>query len=343
MRQLLLILCLFLPVSTAAQGFAGLGAPTADGFATPAPNNPPRFPQDHAAHPEYRIEWWYLTANMTGPDGTPYGAQWTLFRSALEPREAEGWDSRQIWMGHAALTTADAHFVSEKFARGGIGQAGVTPEPFAAWIDDWQAAGPTLNDIHVTAHGEGFSYALSLRAEAPFVLQGVAGYSVKSQAGQASYYYSQPFYELTGHIQIGDRSIPVTGTAWLDREWSSQPLAETQTGWDWFSINLDDGRKLMAFRLRDAVVGDYHSGTVIQPDGATTPLAPDALEVVPLDDADPVPTHWRVTVPDHGINVEATALNPDAFMTTTFPYWEGPVVLSGSHGGVGYLEMTGYE
>ena len=116
-----------------AQGFAGLGR-DAEGFAVPEPGKRFVFPQDHGAHPEYRIEWWYLTANLTGPDGADYGLQWTLFRSALAPGEAEGWESPQVWFGHAAVTSSTAHFATERFARGGTGQAGVTAEPFVAWI-----------------------------------------------------------------------------------------------------------------------------------------------------------------------------------------------------------------
>jgi predicted secreted hydrolase len=132
---------LWLPLPAAlAQGFAGLGT-DADGFALPDRGGA-EFPADHGAHPDYRIEWWYLTANLTGPDGTPYGMQWTLFRTALAPREGRGGTAPQLWMGHAAVTTPDAHHVAERLARGGIGQAGVTSDPFAAWIDDWEMAGP---------------------------------------------------------------------------------------------------------------------------------------------------------------------------------------------------------
>jgi predicted secreted hydrolase len=118
------------------QGFADLGR-AADGFALPR-RGAFTFPADHAAHPDFRIEWWYLTASLTGLDGTPYGAQWTLFRTALAPGGGEGWSSPQLWMGHAALTSAEKHVFAEKLGRGGVGQAGVTPAPFKAWIDDWQ-------------------------------------------------------------------------------------------------------------------------------------------------------------------------------------------------------------
>jgi predicted secreted hydrolase len=141
-----IILACVLPISANAQGFAGLGT-QADGFSIPAPNLTFDFPTDHGPHNDYRIEWWYLTANLTAQDGTPYGLQWTLFRSALAPQEGTGWTAPQLWMGHAAVTTPDDHFVSERLARGGIGQAGVTAEPFAAWIDDWTLEGDwkTLN------------------------------------------------------------------------------------------------------------------------------------------------------------------------------------------------------
>ena len=116
---------LVLPLTAEAQGFAGLGT-DAEGFALPAPDPEFQFPADHGPHPDFRIEWWYVTANLEAADGTAYGLQWTLFRTALSPGEGDGWTSPQVWFGHAALTTPEAHFATERYARGGIGQAGVT-------------------------------------------------------------------------------------------------------------------------------------------------------------------------------------------------------------------------
>ena len=245
----------------AGQGFADMGAP-AEGFALPDPDHMFEFPADHGAHPDFRIEWWYLTANLEGPDGADYGIQWTLFRTALAPGEGEGWASPQLWMGHAAATTPDVHLVAERLARGGVGQAGVTLEGgFRAWIDDWamlSEAGPgedALARARLTATGDGWGYALDLVAEGPLVAHGAGGYSVKSAAGQASHYYSQPFYTVTGRLDLPGGPVEVTGNAWLDREWSSQPLAPDQTGWDWFSLSFEDGAKLMGFVLRDGESG----------------------------------------------------------------------------------------
>ncbi|UWR23343.1 lipocalin-like domain-containing protein [Sulfitobacter sp. S190] len=345
----LLIACLMLlamPLTALAQGFGGLGT-DAEGFAVPAPDPQFDFPADHGPHPDYRIEWWYLTANMTGPDGTPYGLQWTLFRSALAPGDSGGWSSPQVWFAHAAVTTPDAHHVAERFGRGGMGVAGVTADPFEAWIDEWRMAGPDFDQLAVRATGPDFSYTVDLRARGPLVFHGQDGYSVKSAQGQASYYYSQPFFDLTGTLSLPDGPVEVTGTAWLDREWSSQPLASDQTGWDWFSLSFSDRTKLMGFRLRQADGSYYTSATWIEPDGTTTPLPDGAFDAAPqattaIGPRD-VPTTWSVRLPEKDVDITVAAINPAAWMDVSLPYWEGPVRVSGSHTGVGYLEMTGYE
>jgi len=346
-RGWVIALCsLLLGSAVAAQGFLGLGS-DAEGFATPDPGTVLRFPRDYGAHPEFRIEWWYVTANMTGEDGQEYGLQWTLFRTALAPGQTDSWDSPQLWMGHAAITTRDTQFVAERRARGGIGQAGVTAQPFSAWIDDWQLSGADMGALRMTATGTDFSYDVSLLADGPIVLQGQDGYSVKSETGQASYYYSQPHYQLSGSLTLPSGPVAVTGQAWLDREWSSQPLASDQTGWDWFSLRFQDGAKLMGFQLRSTARAPYTVATWISPDGTPTTLPPGALAATPLRTTRvagrDVPTEWRLQLPARDLDLTITPLNPQSWMSTSVAYWEGPVRASGSHPGRGYLEMTGYE
>ncbi|GAA0310934.1 lipocalin-like domain-containing protein [Rhodovulum strictum] len=347
-----LILALFLPLPALAQGFAGLGQ-TADGYTLPQRGGVLDFPRDHGAHPDFRIEWWYLTANLTGADGQDYGIQWTLFRSALAPgNPGEGWQNAQVWMGHAGLTTARHHFHAERLGRGGTGQAGVTPAPFAAWIDEWrmestaQPGADPLSALRLNAAGSYFAYALTLTAEGPLVLHGDQGYSVKSDQGNASYYYSQPFYRVAGTLTLPDGPVEVTGNAWLDREWSSQPLASDQQGWDWVSLHFDGGDKLMAFQLRSSA-GDYTTGTWIAADGSATPLAPGSVTFEPRAIARiagrTIPVRWRIALPERGLDVMIEALNEAAWMETTVAYWEGPVRITGSHAGRGYLEMTGHD
>lgn len=342
-----ILFALLLPVTAWAQGFAGLGT-DAEGFSVPERGATFDFPADHGPHPDYRIEWWYLTANLTSADGTPYGLQWTLFRSALVPGERPGWQSPQVWFAHAAVTTPEAHFATERFARGGVGTAGVEAAPFRAWIDEWALEGPDFDTLRMTAAGPAFRYDMALEAQGPLIFHGDAGFSVKSDEGQASYYYSQPFYRISGTLHLQEGPVAVTGTAWLDREWSSQPLSGRQAGWDWFSLSFDDGTKLMGFQLRnrDDSAG-YSSGTWIRPDGTTESLPNGAFTAAPLATHSvagrDVPVQWQVAVPDWGIDVTVAAMNPDAWMGLSIPYWEGPVTVTGSHAGIGYLEMTGYE
>jgi predicted secreted hydrolase len=335
-----------------AQGFAGLGT-DGSGFAAVTPGKTFAFPADHGPHPDYRIEWWYVTANLVDKTGAAFGAQWTLFRAASRPgAPQEGWANQQIWMGHAAVTRADTHRFSEAFARGGVGQAGVETKPFLAWIDSWQMRGSdsmreqTIAPLELNATGADFSYALRLDADRALVLQGDAGYSRKSERGQASYYFSQPYFQASGSITIDDKPVEITGQAWMDREWSSQPLASDQTGWDWFALHLNSGEKLMLYRLRQ---NDGHNrlfGNWIEPDGRSIEIASTDNKITPTIstaiEAREVPTGWRIVIPAHGLSIETTPLNAKSWMATSFPYWEGPISFKGSHSGVGYLEMTGY-
>ncbi len=360
-RSLTLFFALFLLAGCQGEqqtdaGFAGLGA-EAEGFTQVRQGYELTFPRDHGAHPDYRIEWWYVTANLKDDQGKDWGVQWTLFRQALEPQTEEqasaGWSSAQVWLGHSAVTHAGGHLHADRLARGGVGQAGTRGgdgERFTAWIDHWAIEGRQsdgeLSAIAVSAAGEGYQYQLELESTGPLVLQGDNGFSRKSDSEQASYYYSQPFYQVKGDIIWQGERRNVSGQAWLDREWSSQPLAADQQGWDWFSMHLDSGAKLMLFRLRSDAQGHFRSGTWIGAEGRARPLAPDDIRMTSLNEVAVagrrVPTRWRLEVLPEGFDVTTEALNDQAWMGTTIPYWEGPIRFAGSHQGVGYLEMTGY-
>ena len=334
-----------------AEGYADLGGDAA-GFAKVVAGKPIEFPRDFGAHPDFRTEWWYITANLKDETGAAFGAQWTLFRSSLEPGpQREGWANQSVWMAHAAVTSATEHLFAQDFARGGVGLAGVEVAPFRAFIDDWSLAAPDaqsegLSRLDMVARGEGFSYALQLRATGPIVLQGDNGYSRKSDQGQASYYFSQPFFDVDGALAIDGKNFKVTGRAWFDREWTSQYLAADQKGWDWFALHFADGQKAMLFRLRGPAGDDYLAGTWIAADGAAEPLQREDIMLTPLEETaigdKSLPTRWRVAIKSKGVAIETRPLNPKAWLATRFPYWEGPISFSGAQQGEGYLEMTGY-
>jgi predicted secreted hydrolase len=247
------------------------------------------------------------------------------------------------------VTSATVHHAAERYARGGVGQAGVSVAPFDAWIDDWrfssQRSDP-LADLQLSARDKDFGYQLRLTSSRPPVLQGDKGFSQKSEQGQASYYYSQPFFQASGSLDIDGNTYQVSGPAWLDREWSSQPLTANQTGWDWFSLHLDSGEQVMLYRMRNKEGAPYLTGTWIDAQGQTQPLHADDIRLTPQDTANvagrSMPVRWSIKIPGKHLDLTLNALNPNAWMDLRIPYWEGPVQLSGSHAGQGYLEMTGY-
>jgi predicted secreted hydrolase len=331
------------------KGFAGMGD-QALAFTPVVPGRVFSFPADHGAHDGFRIEWWYVTANLKDQQGNEFGVQWTLFRSALKPlAEQAGWTDQTIWLGHAAVTSSTVHHAAERYARGGVGQAGVQLAPFEAWIDDWRFASQAqdpLSDLQLSARDKDFAYQLHLTSSRPLVLQGDKGFSQKSEEGQASYYYSQPFFQASGTLQIDGQTYTVSGPAWLDREWSSQPLTANQTGWDWFSLHLGSGEHVMLYRMRQKDGAPYLTGTWIAADGQTQTLRSSQIQLTPQDTAKvagrAMPVKWSISIPDKHLDITLDALNPNAWMNLRIPYWEGPVHISGSHPGEGYLEMTGY-
>ena len=335
-----------------------------EGFAQVEPGRTLIFPEDHYPHERFKIEWWYLTANLRGRDGRDYGVHWTLFRQAMNAApNPGGWQSNQTWMAHTAVSTPLSFEFSQRFARGGIGQAGVVTteqNTFEAWMDDWlwQSDSSAPFPAELTAGTENKRFKLRLNASDNWVLQGKNGFSRKSDLGQASYYYSQPFIDITGTIWLGGESIEVTGQGWLDREWSSQPLADNQDGWDWVSLHLSDGSALMVYQLRHDSGDHYISGSWVSVSGDVTVLEVGDVTMKPLRDTrlsipsavgsrsesstKLIPLEWRVRVPKLGIDISVTANRPNSWLATAFPYWEGPVAVEGSHEGVGYLELTGY-
>ena len=319
-----------------AQGYAGLGV-NADGYSDADPNYIIEFPKDAGAHKDFRVEWWYLTANLEAEDGRKFGIQWTLFRNSVTQEPGDGWQSNQIWMAHAAVTTKDDHVFAEKFARGGVGQAGVQSDPFSAWIDNWEFRLHD-NELRLNAGAVEFSIELRLNDQIGPVLQGDNGYSVKSAGGQASHYYSQPYLTANGQVELRGERWRVSGIAWLDREWSSQLLSSDQSGWDWVGLSFADGGRLMAARVRGE--NDFRFGSLIGADGTMLKLDGSEIRFTPLENTTP-PTRWALSVGE--LDLEIDALNNDAWTGNAFQYWEGPVDVTGDQEGVGYLEMTGYR
>ncbi len=329
-----------------------------------------RFPQDHGPHPEFRTEWWYVTANLTAPDGRAFGAQLTFFRSALVPELPEresAWNTNQLWMAHAAITdvAGERHLYAERFAREAVGLAGARAAPLRVWLEDWEIrASPDATSqlphpfpLELSATDEGWAIHLILDEGKPPVFHGEDGLSQKGpEPGNASYYFSFTRLPTQGSLVLEGETVPVTGLAWIDREWSTSALGPAHTGWDWFSIQLSDGRELMFFELRreDGTRDPLNHGSLVAPDGTREPLNAHQVEIEalgswesPLDGAR-YPSGWRLRVPHRGIDLEITPKLRNQEMNLAFRYWEGTVWVEGlgvegDVVGDGYVELTGYE
>ena len=329
----------------------------AEGYDQVLPDTVIRFPDDYGRHDGFRLEWWYLTATLKDQEGNDLGLQWTLFRNRLSPPvkpklEDENdrpksawanspWNSDHIWMAHAAITTKDDHYFEERFSRGAGGEAGATVTNGAVdtWLADWRFHSIGPDQYRLSARTRDFSYDLTLTRKGDEILQGDKGYSVKAASGQASHYFSHPFLAVAGTISFADgRTLQVSGDAWLDREWSSQFLSSNQTGWEWFALRLDDGSALTVARVRDSDNGDLiFAGQSTK--AGTTPLK--GVEVTPTTPNQVM--NWTIRVPSLDLTLETQPLNANSWNRGLFPYFEGPIKVSGSQKGVGYLEMTGYQ
>lgn len=339
-----------------------LGGIPAAGFARALEPRLFEFPKEHAAHPEFRNEWWYVTGNLQTEAGRHFGYQVTLFRIALSPQPPDNpsiWASNQVWMAHIALTDVEGHqhLHQQRLARGAAGLAGQQMQPFKVWLEDWQILGQDNGEFPWTvevAHAE-FSLKLKLQPEKPVVLQGNQGLSQKSSAaGNASYYYSFTRLATTGLIHYQDQDLQVTGSSWLDREWSTSALGKDQAGWDWFSLQFNDGQELMFYQLRktSGAADQAHSqGKWVAADASTQNLSLKDLQLKPIDywqaeNGTQYPIAWELHYPAIQGHWRIEAVVEDQLMVTRVLYWEGAVRVkelgSGKVVGRGYLELSGY-
>ncbi|WP_224982239.1 lipocalin-like domain-containing protein [Geomonas agri] len=320
------------------------------------------FPADHGPHPGFRNEWWYFTGNLQTRDGRRFGYQLTFFKTALTPAavlRASAWGTNEVYMAHFALTdvAGKKYRFAERFSRAALGLAGAGGNPLSVRLEDWTMlqTSPRPWGVRLTAAEPDFAVDFDLVSLKSEVLNGAGGLSRKGATpGNASYYYSIPRMATSGTIRIGTQRFAVSGLSWLDREWSTSALEPDQVGWDWFALQLDDGRDLMFYQLRrrDGSSDPFSGGNLVAADGRSTKLARDEvqLEVVswwasPASGAR-YPAVWRLRVPGQGIALEVVPRLPEQELLTAFRYWEGAVEvrgLDGSPGGSGYLEMTGYQ
>lgn len=337
---------------------AGTGARTAaSDFASVRPGMQIELPRDHGAHADYRTEWWYATGWLETASGESLGFQVTFFRTRPQRTidNPSAFTARELVIAHAAISdpARGRLWKDQRLARAALGLAGAATADTRAWLDDWRLERRGERYIAQIDSDE-FGFELELAATQPPLLQGKDGYSRKGPDPQsASLYYSQPQLKVSGSIRRGERRERVTGSGWLDHEWSSALLDAQAAGWDWVGLNLDDGGALMLFRIRDRA-GRTHwaGGSFRDRTGQVREFAPTEIEFLPgrrwrsPRTGVEYPVTFRVRAPgfDFALAPLLDDQESDTRASTGAIYWEGAVTASssGQRIGRGYLELTGY-
>lgn len=337
-----------------------------------------QFPRDLGSHPDFAIEWWYITGRLQAAQ-REFGFQITFFRSRVPVTQGmtSAFAAKQLIFAHAAVTdVAGKRLLHDQRIARASGNVRVdlataseadTDLVLGNWLLKRDGNGNGNGSTYqAQASGSDFSFQLKLRETQPLLLQGDQGWSRKGpEASQASYYYSLPQLQASGQLGLGGQTLPVQGQAWLDHEWSQSLMHPAAVGWDWIGMNLGDGSALTAFRLRTQDGAKLWAGGSLRTPGSTQAdifgrddviFTPQRHWKSPISGAS-YPVQWSVqirrTEPKTGTKVlERYTVNAvidnqelDSRQSTGAIYWEGLSELLDSRGSVvgrGYLEMTGY-
>jgi len=337
---------------------------TPPGFVSADGSRPLSFPADFGAHPDFRTEWWYYTGNLQTEEGQHFGFELTIFRVGLLSPTAglpddSTWSGRDIYFAHFALSDIanERFYAFQRYARPGPGLAGAQSDPYRVWVGGRSITenGPGVYELR--AEQDEITLNLTLTDEMGVVLNGEKGYSRKGQnPTNASYYYSQPRLRADGSVKVSGSNYRVEGLAWNDHEFSTSVLDEDQIGWDWFSLQFEDGAALMLFQLRKkgGGISDSASGTFIAADKASRSLHKSDFDVRVQDQwRSPhtqglYPSLWEIRLTKPACLLQVKPWMSDQELN--FPpmtYWEGAVHFEGSCNdtpvrGNGYIELTGY-
>jgi len=334
------------------------------------------FPRDHFNHPDFQTEWWYYTGNLRSADGRRLGYELTFFRQGVDRKAnpaptaaASVWDVEDVWLAHLALSDlgSGTFLHTERLNRAGAGIAGADATAARVWNGNWQAqwkldakAPGGVASQELQAIADRFSFQLAMKSAKPPVIHGENGVSQKAEgAGHASHYISFTRLMTSGTITLDGKRFAVEGQSWMDHEFFTHQLDVSQTGWDWFSLQLSDGSEVMLFDLRrkDGRLDPFSAGTYVDPQGHASHLAANAFSTAPgkvwisPETGGHYPVEWTIKVPSLQLDVKLATPLAQQEVTgksrAATSYWEGAIRVTGTKNGqpidgVGYLEMTGY-
>lgn len=362
---------IFLGLLIIFTGKSNLAADASGFYSVTGPCNL-QFPKDQGMHPGYQIEWWYYTGNLKSQNDRRFGFQLTFFRYQLHPpgkqppwpAKPSAWRSNQLYIAHAALSDlyGGRYMHAEESGREALGIAGAEQNDGITniFLKKWSAQ--LGSDQHyLKVETDDFAFDLMVKPMKPPVLHGDAGYSLKGQLPeQSSCYYSFTRLDTSGTVSVNGNVFKVNGLSWMDQEFSSEPLDKAAEGWDWFSLQFDDGTELMIYKIRmkNGQANPASSATFVDLTGEKKHYLLKDYQVVVLNTwksphTDAVyPSQWQVKIAPLNMDLLITPNLADQEMHSAesmgLTYWEGSVSITGKkHGkplsGSGYVELTGYR
>ena len=306
----------------------------------------------------YRVQWWYFTGQLYDLKGREFGYQLTFFAVDVQKRKYKSrFGVNKLYISHFAITDVvnKRYYYFEKIDSGIYGFSGAMNNKLLVWVGEDRLEGD-YKGFRIKARGKDVEIDLNLKPKKQLVLNGLGGYSRKSEDSPlyASIYFSYTNLETEGFLKLYNSAVNVRGKSWFDRELSTRSLSPSQKGWDWFSIRLNNGCEIMIYLLRkqDGTLDRYSSGTIVYKDGKYKHLTLNDFRVRTLSFYKSkktnaiYPAEWIVEIPFEKLYLRIKPLVKEqefiAYASTNNYYWEGLCEVKGGVDGRAYVELTGY-
>ncbi|MEO6459837.1 MAG: lipocalin family protein [Bdellovibrionota bacterium] len=317
-----------------------------------------------------QTQWWYFTGHLATKEGRRFSFQYVAFERHAS-QDFFGVLPTRIWteefhVAHFAVSNIDALPGERRFRyyqKGGLlPHFGFSSEErFHVDLDGWQMHQEDESSFRLLASEDGTTLQLKVEADKPLCYHGANGYAAKNaRVEDGSLYCSFTRLKASGKLLIDGVLHEVTGSAWMDHEKMAADDRVFHNGWDWYSLQLDNGCELMLYLLKDANgdMSSYAMGSYFDKDGKTHAIQADDIQwdrlqywKSPRSKANyPVVNHIRIT--SLGLDLRVNPLLEDQEMDTSktafITYWEGAVSAEGTCRservtGRGYLELVGYD
>jgi predicted secreted hydrolase len=317
------------------------------------------------ARNDYETEWWYYHGYLQAGEKR-FAFHFAYFRR----RTNDVWIGSLLplrWLGkharfaHFGLTDFEGRRFWYGHQRSIFNHSGTLSNKYQAWIHEWSiGASGTTHYLRAALKDVGLHLQFS-PLKPPANHQHACGLSDEPE--RPACYWSYPRMEIKGSLTVEGETVDVSGTAWMDRAYGRLALNRVDghvEGWDWFGIQLDDGRELMLYEqpgVNNAMKRSIHA-TLVDDTGKAEYLNTSDFAFCPQSywtsphTGLKYPSSWKISSQSRELSL---FIQPwlriqelDTRGSTCLMYWEGPVEVEGTLDGRvakgrGFVELVGYD